>query len=115
MTFMFQQKLRRFDARLLIYSMTKEETARMPFGKFKNKPINEIDSTYLEWVLAKWKMADWLMKKLDQIAESGYQELQENQVHVVDCPPLDTRGGALLEQEEEPDDDNPFDPNWIIE
>ena len=24
----------------------------MPFGKYKNKPINEIDSTYLEWVLA---------------------------------------------------------------
>ena len=26
--------------------------ARMPFGKYKNKPINEIDPTYLEWVLA---------------------------------------------------------------
>ena len=24
----------------------------MPFGKYKNKPINEIDSAYLEWVLA---------------------------------------------------------------
>ena len=24
----------------------------MPFGKYKNKPINEIDPTYLEWVLA---------------------------------------------------------------
>ena len=26
--------------------------ARMPFGKHKNKPINEIDPSYLEWVLA---------------------------------------------------------------
>ena len=24
----------------------------MPFGKHKNKPIDEIDPTYLEWVLA---------------------------------------------------------------
>ena len=24
----------------------------MPFGKYKNKPIDEIDPTYLEWVLA---------------------------------------------------------------
>lgn len=24
----------------------------MPFGKHKNKPIGEIDPTYLEWVLA---------------------------------------------------------------
>ncbi len=32
--------------------MTTEEAARMPFGKYKNKPINEIDPTYLEWVLA---------------------------------------------------------------
>jgi hypothetical protein len=26
--------------------------ARMPFGKHKNKPIDEIDRSYLEWVLA---------------------------------------------------------------
>ena len=32
--------------------MTTQETARMPFGKYKNKPIDEIDPTYLEWVLA---------------------------------------------------------------
>jgi uncharacterized protein (DUF3820 family) len=32
--------------------MTTQETARMPFGKYKDKPINEIDPHYLEWVLA---------------------------------------------------------------
>ena len=32
--------------------MATQETARMPFGKHKNKPIGEIDPTYLEWVLA---------------------------------------------------------------
>ncbi len=32
--------------------MTIHETVRMPFGKYKDKPINEIDPHYLEWVLA---------------------------------------------------------------
>jgi len=32
--------------------MATQEAARMPFGKHKNKPIGEIDPTYLEWVLA---------------------------------------------------------------
>jgi len=32
--------------------MTTKETARMPFGKYKDKPIDEIDPAYLEWVLA---------------------------------------------------------------
>ena len=32
--------------------MTTKETARMPFGKYKDKPINEIDPHYLDWVLA---------------------------------------------------------------
>jgi Putative quorum-sensing-regulated virulence factor len=37
---------------LLIYSMTKVEMAKMPFGKYKNTPIDKIDPSYLEWVLA---------------------------------------------------------------
>lgn len=36
----------------LLYCMKTAEVARMPFGKFKNKPISEIDPHYLEWVLA---------------------------------------------------------------
>ena len=32
--------------------MVTAEVARMPFGKHKNTPINEIDPLYLEWVLA---------------------------------------------------------------
>jgi uncharacterized protein (DUF3820 family) len=32
--------------------MATVEAARMPFGKHKNKPIDKIDPSYLEWVLA---------------------------------------------------------------
>jgi hypothetical protein len=32
--------------------MTTADAARMPFGKFKNTPIDKIDLSYLEWVLA---------------------------------------------------------------
>jgi hypothetical protein len=32
--------------------MTTAEAARMPFGRFKNTPIEKIDPSYLEWVLA---------------------------------------------------------------
>jgi hypothetical protein len=32
--------------------MTTSATARMPFGKYKNTPIEKIDPSYLEWVLA---------------------------------------------------------------
>jgi hypothetical protein len=32
--------------------MTTAEAARMPFGKYKNTPIEKIDPSYLEWVLA---------------------------------------------------------------
>jgi hypothetical protein len=42
----------RFHVAILIYAMNNEVTARMPFGKYKTKPIKEIDPLYLEWVLA---------------------------------------------------------------
>jgi hypothetical protein len=32
--------------------MTTAEVARMPFGKHKDTPIDKIDPSYLEWVLA---------------------------------------------------------------
>jgi hypothetical protein len=32
--------------------MTTAEAASMPFGKYKNTPIDKIDPSYLEWVLA---------------------------------------------------------------
>ncbi len=61
---------------------------------------------------AKWKIADWLIEKLDEMAEFGYQE---DQSEVQDSLPLDTRERALLEQEVEQDDDYGFDRDWIIE
>ncbi len=45
---------------------------------------------------AKWKMADWLIEKLDVMAEFGNQE---DQSEVQDSLPYQSRGGALLEQE----------------
>jgi hypothetical protein len=86
---------------------------------------------------AKWKMADWLIETLDEMAEFGYQEDQSevqdslpldsreralleqetegNQDQVEDSSHLDGRERALLEQEVEQDDDYGFDRDWIIE
>ena len=57
-------------------------------------------------------MADWLIEKLDEMAELGYQE---DPSEVQDSLHLDTRERALLEQEVEQDDDYGFDRDWIIE
>ena len=38
--------------------------------------VNE-QGQVIRGLAAKWKMADWLVEKLDEIAESGYQEAQE--------------------------------------
>ena len=51
---------------------------------------------------AKWKMADWLIEKLDEMAELGYQE---DPSEVQDSLHLDTRERALLEQETEGNQD----------
>ena len=78
---------------------------------------------------AKWKLADWLVGELDQIAEFGYVEqqsehqnstLQEqvidsNQSEIHHSSLLEGGGGASLEQENEEDLNNLFDRNWIIE
>jgi hypothetical protein len=86
---------------------------------------------------AKWKLADWLIQKLDEMAELGYQEDQSevqdslpldsreralleqetegNQDQVEDSSHLDGRERALLEQREEQDDEYGFDRDWIIE
>jgi hypothetical protein len=88
-------------------------------------------------VAAKWKIADWLIEKLDEIAEFGYQEdpsevedslpldtreralleqeIEGNQDQVEDSLHLDGRERTLLEQEDEQDDDYGFDRDWIIE
>ena len=83
-------------------------------------------------LLAKWKMADWLIEKLEEIVELGYQqeieetannesspislqqELQSNQGEV-SASSLMEGGGALLEQNEYQDVEDLFDRDWIIE
>ena len=82
-------------------------------------------------------MADWLIEKLDEMAELGYQEdpsevqdslhldgreralleqeTEGKQDQVQDSLHLDGRERALLEQEVEQDDDYGFDRDWIIE
>ncbi len=87
----------------------------------------------IKGLAAKWKMADWLIETLDEIVVCGYQpeieeiannqglstslqqELQTNQTEVSDSSPLQRRGGALLEQELEQDEDYGFDTDWFIE
>jgi hypothetical protein len=82
---------------------------------------------------AKWNMSDWLMEKLDEVVELGFkQDVEEtaeieqlaacweqgpqgNQAEVTGSSPLHRGGGALLEQIDDQDDENPFDTDWIIE
>ena len=89
--------------------------------------------TLIKGKAAKWKMVDWLIEKLDEIAVCGYQEeiketsnndilpasLQQEpsstQDEVSSPALLEGGGGALLEQADEQEDDYGFDPNWIIE
>ena len=77
-------------------------------------------------------MADWLIEKLEEIVELGYQqeieetannesspislqqELQSNQGEV-SASSLMEGGGALLEQNEYQDVEDLFDRDWIIE
>ena len=82
-------------------------------------------------------MAEWLVEKLDEIVEFGYQkislsqefshvdteyretlleqEYKSNQDQLRSLPLGQGRRGALLEQEGEQDDDYGFDRDWIIE
>jgi hypothetical protein len=85
---------------------------------------------------ARWKMADWLIEKLDEIVESGYQQdLQEqdslpchpreralleqeeqcDQDQVTGSSPSEGRERALLEQTREDEIEDLFDKDWIIE
>ncbi len=82
---------------------------------------------------AKWRMADWLIEKLDEMAEFGCQEeieepanndssppdveqeLQGNQDQVSSSSLIERRERALLEQEEDQEIEDLFDRDWIIE
>ena len=93
--------------------------------------VNEA-GTLIKGLAAKWKMADWLIEKLEEILELRYQqeieeaannesspislqqELQSNQDEV-SASSLIERGGALLEQNEYQDVEDLFDRDWIIE
>ena len=88
--------------------------------------------TLIKGRAAKWKMADWLIEKLDETVESGYQqevekparneylptylvpELQSSQDDVSSSS-FRGGGGALLEQDEYQELADLFDRDWIIE
>jgi hypothetical protein len=94
--------------------------------------VNEA-GTLIKGLAAKWKMADWLIEKLEEIVELGYQqeieetannesspislqqELQSNQDEVSASSLMERGGGALLEQNEYQDVEDLFDRDWIIE
>jgi hypothetical protein len=94
--------------------------------------VNEI-GTLIKGRAAKWKMADWLVEKLDEIVECGYepededaanseelrkcceQESARNHDGVFCLSPLEGGGGALLEQDEYQEVEALFDRDWIIE
>ena len=94
--------------------------------------VNEA-STLIKGLAAKWKMADWLIEKLEEIVELGYQqeieepannesspislqqEPQSNQDEISASSLIEGRERALLEQEVEQDNDYGFDRDWIIE
>jgi hypothetical protein len=94
--------------------------------------VNE-GGKFIKGVAAKWKMSDWLIEKLDEIAELGFeakvediansqelprsweQELGGNQAEVTSSLPMQGGGGALLEQDEYHAVEALFDRDWIIE
>jgi hypothetical protein len=88
---------------------------------------------FIKGVAAKWKMADWLLEKLDEIAECGYEpedeetandeelaaslerEVEGNQDVDAASSLVEEGGGALLEQDEYQEVEALFDKDWIIE
>lgn len=90
--------------------------------------------TLIKGRAAKWKMADWLVEKLDEMVELGYQQdvqesarsedldtslvpvIQSNDNHVSSSSLLlQGGGGALLEQDEYQELEDLFDRDWLIE
>jgi hypothetical protein len=82
----------------------------------------------IKGIAAKWKLADWLVGELDEIAEFGYVEQSEHQKFSIIEQVIESNqselhhsslsgggGGALLEQEDEEDLNNLFDRDWIID
>jgi hypothetical protein len=94
--------------------------------------VNE-GGEFSKGMAAKWRMADWLIEKLDEIIELGYepedeqvpdneelstswqQEPRSNQCVDAAPSPVEEGGGALLEQDEYQEVECLFDRDWIIE
>ena len=94
--------------------------------------VNE-SGEFIKGMAAKWKMTDWLVEKLDEIVELGFepdddeianseelprsweQEIQANQDEDSASFPVEEGGGALLEQDEYQGVEDLFDKDWIIE
>ena len=96
-------------------------------------PDSSMTRALIKGKAAKWKLADWVVLKLDEVVEFGYQqdvqesanneglptslepELQSNQNDVSSSSLIEGGGGASLEQDEYQELADLFDRDWIIE
>jgi hypothetical protein len=63
---------------------------------------------------ARWHMASWLVEKLDEIAEYGYQDAKGAEKSQ-NPPPEQSWGGSCLERSDQEKDKTPPEPPWIAQ
>jgi hypothetical protein len=63
---------------------------------------------------AKWRMAEWLVEKLEEMAECGYRG-QKGADGSQNSLPEQSWGGPLLEQRDQEQDKTPLEPPWIVQ
>jgi hypothetical protein len=63
---------------------------------------------------AKWRMAEWLVEKLEELAECGYRDEKEAQ-KAQNSLPEQSWGGSWLERSDQEQDKTPLEPPWIVQ
>ena len=63
---------------------------------------------------AKWRMAEWLVEKLEEMAECGYWG-QKGAEKVKNSLPEQSWGGPLLERSDREEEKTPLEPPWIVQ
>ena len=48
----------------------------LPFGKHKGKPVDRVETEYLEWLCEQ----DWFIEKFDEGAEAVGREIEKRQL-----------------------------------
>jgi uncharacterized protein (DUF3820 family) len=57
----------------------------MPFGKYKNKKLKELDTDYLRWL----KKQDWVKMPLKKYVYAYYEHLYHTGFNGISCDPYD--------------------------